>query len=268
MLANSIVIAGGIKGLGFEIGKHFLLNSELYLCIIDKELDQENEEFLKINFPGRFSLFNCDLAVITETEAVAAQINTRYHPVILVNNLGPRSNIGMMEETGMVFTQLLETIVTSNFLLSRAFLQNAKDKSIDRFRIVNIGSVLGDLVGPQSPGYHVAKGALQSLTRYFSIQGKSYVSDLSVILLQIGFIVQNHHRERYDAPNNLDFRNIISQYQGSSYVFSSEDVASSLFALSMSESASLINGNVINLDYGCKNKEQLDSLFSLQNYDD
>lgn len=262
MRPDSVVISGALQGLGFEIGKYFLMNSDLHLCLIDKEPVFENERFLELNYPSRYSLHLADLSNANQVSLVAERIISEINPVILINNLGPRYRKSLYEETADSFRLILDTVVVSNFLLSRAFLINAKKQNISKLRIINIGSVLADLVGPQSPSYHIAKGALQSLTRYFSIEGKQFIKDLSVILVQPGFFVQNRNRVHFDRGENSDFRKLVNHYQQSQYVFSDEDIASIIFGLSMQDASSLINGNVINLDYGCSNKEQLDSLLS------
>lgn len=263
MQPNSIVITGALKGLGFEIGKFFLTNSDLQLCLIDKHSDHESERFLEINYPNRYSIYYTDLSVASENNEVAEKIISEFNPIILINNLGPRTNTNLTEETADSFSLMLDTVLVSNFLLSRAFLINAKERNISKLRIVNVGSILADLVGPQSPSYHVAKGALQSLTRYFSIEGKKYISDLSVILIQPGFIVQERYRPRFDSEENSNFRRIIEHYNDSKYIFSDKDVASNIFHLSMHNASSLINGNTIDLDYSSGNREHLQYFFSL-----
>ena len=263
MRPNSVVIAGALQGLGFEIGKFFLTHSNLHLCIIDRHFNHENERFLEKNYPNRYSIYYADLSIANEVNDAANKIISEVDPIVLINNLGPRTKTNLTEETADTFRLMLDTILVSNFLLSRAFLINAKERDISKLRIVNVGSILADLVGPQSPSYHVAKGALQSLTRYFSIEGKKYISDLSVILVQPGFIVQERYRPRFDSIENSNFRRIIRHYHESKYVFSDEDVASNIFHLSMHDASSLINGNTIDLDYSSGNKEHLYNLFSL-----
>jgi NAD(P)-dependent dehydrogenase (short-subunit alcohol dehydrogenase family) len=262
MRPNSVVITGALQGLGFEVGKFFLMNSDLRLCLIDKHSVHESERFLELNYPNRYSIYYADLSVASETNDVAEKIISEVDPVVLINNLGPRTKVDLTEETADSFSLMLDTILVSNFLLSRAFLINAKERDISKLRIVNVGSVLADLVGPQSPSYHVAKGALQSLTRYFSIEGKTYISDLSVILIQPGFIVQERYRPRFESIENSNFRRIIQHYNESNYIFSDEDVASNIFHLSMHDASSLINGHTINLDYSSGNREHLHFLFS------
>jgi NAD(P)-dependent dehydrogenase (short-subunit alcohol dehydrogenase family) len=264
MKKRSVVISGGMQGIGFEIGKYFLINSNFHLCIIDKELHLENIEFLERHFPMRFSIFEADLSSQTLVISTAAKITEELMPEILINNIGPRNNAFFEDETGEMFSSVLNVVVLGSFLLSRSFLQSAKRQGLNKFRIVNIGSILGDYVGPQAPSYHVAKGALQSLTRYLSVEGKAYVPDLSVILLQIGFIVQNRHREKFDSDSNLNFKKTVQQYQGTSYIYSDEDVATNVFLLATGESASLLNGNTIDLDNGAQYKENLESLFLYQ----
>ena len=206
MRPNSVVISGALQGLGFEVGKHFLMNSDLHLCIIDKEHVYENERFLELNYPSRYSHYLADLSNENQTSLVAERIISELNPVILINNLGPRNRNTLHEETPESFSLILDTVVVSNFLLCRAFLINAKKRNISKLSIINIGSVLADFVGPQSPSYHIAKGALQSLTRYFSIEGKQFIKDLSVILVQPGFFVQNRNRAHFDRSENSEFR--------------------------------------------------------------
>jgi len=263
MQPNSVVITGALKGLGFEIGKYFLMNSDLHLCLIDKEYVYESKRFLELNYPKRYSLHIVDLSVVNQVDLVAERIISELNPIILINNLGPRNKNNLIEETTESFRLMLDTVVVSNFLLTRAFLINARKQDNTKLSIINVGSILADLVGPQSPSYHIAKGALQSLTRYFSIEGKKFVSDLCVILVQPGFFVQDRNRVRFEQIENSDYRRLIHHYQQSPYIFSDEDVASSIFHISMHSGSSMMNGNVIDLDYGCGNKEQLDSLFTL-----
>jgi hypothetical protein len=82
-------------------------------------------------------------------------------------------------------------------------------------------------------------------------------------LVQPGFFVQDRNRVNFEKIENSDYKRTIHHYQQSPYIFSDEDVASSIFHITMHGSSSMMNGNVIDLDYGCGNKEQLDSLFTL-----
>lgn len=260
MRPNSVVISGAIQGIGFEIGKYFLTHSKYHLCIIDNQEHVDNIEFLKIKFPNRFTIFSADLSSAIETETVAAKIINESLPMILVNNLGSRDKTSLGGETGISFSNTLNTIVVSNFLLSRSFLNNANLEKITKFRIVNIGSILADFVGPQSPSYHAAKGTLQSLNRYFSIEGKRLVPDFSVILLQLGFVLQNRYQPKFNSNDNSDFQSSVRHYLGSPHVISDEEIAAMVFQLSTGDATRLLNGNVIDLDNGSKNSEHLNLL--------
>jgi 3-oxoacyl-[acyl-carrier protein] reductase len=144
----------------------------------------------------------------------------------------------------------------SAFTYSRSFIKINSD--VDHPRIINISSVNADLVGIQSPAYHVAKAGLEMLTKYIAINGKKILPTLTVNAIQAAMIIQGRHLEIFNHKDNSAYRNIVQKYlQGS--VGEEIDVCKLVEFLSSKESK-FINGAIVKLDGGASHQEQLSLL--------
>ncbi|SMF52093.1 gluconate 5-dehydrogenase [Tistlia consotensis] len=87
---------------------------------------------------------------------------------VLVNNAGIQVRRPLVEMASEDWRRILETNLTSAFLVGR----EAAKRMIPRGRgkIVNIGSVIGELVRPTTGPYAAAKGGLKQLTRVMTAE--------------------------------------------------------------------------------------------------
>ncbi|MBV9197067.1 MAG: SDR family oxidoreductase [Solirubrobacterales bacterium] len=104
---------------------------------------------------------------VIEEEAVAAavaEIEADIAPIdILVNNAGMQLRMPLQDFAAEDFRQLLETNLTSAFLVGRAVGSRMLERGAGK--IINICSLQSELARPSIAPYSATKGALKMLTR-------------------------------------------------------------------------------------------------------
>ena len=104
---------------------------------------------------------------VIEEEAVAAavaEIEADIAPIdILVNNAGMQLRLPLQDFAAKDFRQLLETNLTSAFLVGRAVGSRMLERGAGK--IINICSLQSELARPSIAPYSATKGALKMLTR-------------------------------------------------------------------------------------------------------
>ena len=101
---------------------------------------------------------------VTDPEAVERGVRPRLGPVdILVNNAGIQHREPLLELAAADWQRVLDTNLTSAFLVSRAFARGMVERG--RGKIVNVASLQAELARPGIAAYAAAKGGLKMLTQ-------------------------------------------------------------------------------------------------------
>ncbi len=183
---------------------------------------------------------------ITETDApqniVSAAIAAMGGFDVLVNNAGiswPDSVEGEGEE---LWEKTMAINVTSMFRITRAAL--AELKKSDTGRIINLGSIMSDMGGPNLFVYGTSKHAVAGMTKSMAVDLGQY--GITVNYLQPGAVVT-----ALSAPyfEDEDFRNYWIEKAPVGRLGQPEDVAHAAVFLAQKESQ-FISGLGLNVDGG------------------
>jgi gluconate 5-dehydrogenase len=100
---------------------------------------------------------------VTDAEAVSAGVAAAGELDILVNNVGIQHRAPLLEFPDDAWRRLLDTNVTSAYLVGRAVARGMVERG--HGKIVNVGSVQSQLARPGIAAYAATKGALKMLTQ-------------------------------------------------------------------------------------------------------
>jgi NAD(P)-dependent dehydrogenase (short-subunit alcohol dehydrogenase family) len=172
---------------------------------------------------------------------------------ILVHNARSGTRRGLLDETHASWTETLAVTLNASFFGSQAAIEHWRTTNQKLGRIVLVGSVAGRLVTGESPAYHVAKSAVEHLTKYLAVAGGEY--GVRVNGVSPGFIVKDEHQPRFDQEDNEEYRLAAGRVHPMSSVGTANDVAEAVLFL-VSGKTTYVSGHMLNIDGGSSVQEQ------------
>lgn len=159
------LVTGSSRGIGralatglLEAGGTVILNGR------DTDALERTREELAAAFGEAVLTEAFDVTDSTAVTAAVARIEDRAGPIdILVNNTGAQRRAPFLDFTDEDFRGLLETNLTSAFLVGREVARRMVPRG--RGKIVNICSLQSEAVRPGIAPYSAAKGGLKMLTK-------------------------------------------------------------------------------------------------------
>jgi 3-oxoacyl-[acyl-carrier protein] reductase len=253
-----ILITGGGSGIGLGIAKYFA-SQGMHPIVIDVNNDLQKDFHLALeehDVKGTFIVSDTSNWE-SASEIFANLTELDLLPNILINNVSPRSAKNFLSEDYDSWIGTNKGTIDSSFNYSRCFIKANLESYAPR--VINISSVNAELVGSQSPSYHVAKAGLEMLTKYLAVEGKKLLPSLTVNAIQAGMIVQDRHRGKFYNSENSKYREVVQNYAVGG--IGQEKDFCKLIEFLISIDSSFINGAIIKLDGGASNQEQLSLLF-------
>ena len=165
------LVTGAASGIGLAIAEHLVAGgAKVLLC----DLPGEALERATAEIDGATAISG-DLADATAVAGVAREAG----PVeILVNNAGLQHVSPVEEFPPEQWDRLLAVMLTTPFLLTRAFLPAMYEAGWGR--VINIASVHGLVASPFKAAYVAAKHGLVGLTKTVALEAATRCPDVTV----------------------------------------------------------------------------------------
>lgn len=242
---KKLLITGGANGLGREIVYYFapLLKETIFIDV--KKNDGKSLEKKLIKNGCNVKFYSCDLSNLSYSQKLFDKIFIK-HPNInfLINNVRNKNNNSFKNENHNTWHKTLNIILNSSFLLIQKFINQKKNKNLRS--IINITSILVDLIDHKSPSYHVAKTGLSKLTEYYAVHAaKDY--NFRINNISPGHLVQKRHLKKFNHKNNINFKKKYLSSVPLNQHMTEDDVISTIEFL-FSKKSNFYNGETFHID--------------------
>jgi len=162
------IVTGASGGLGIEICKKLVANN-FKLIVIDLADKETIENLLsEVNDGIELILDKVDFSKTDELQSSLDSCLPDENLTVLVNNAGLSIGGGISDATLAEWELMIKVNLTAPFILSQAFINNAKKFNIQG-SIINISSMVG-IIGAKKPGYAASKAGLLGLTKSIAMQ--------------------------------------------------------------------------------------------------
>ena len=174
LTGKTALVTGGATGIG-RMATEGLAAAGARVIICSRKADACKavaNEVNSLGLPGSVEGFGGDVATEDGIAAIVAEVKTRTDKLhILMNNAGRTWGAPIGEHPYDAWEKLLSLNVTGMFHLTQSLLPMLKAAAApgDPARVVNVGSVMGDIPkGTATYSYAVSKGAVHHMTRVLS----------------------------------------------------------------------------------------------------
>jgi gluconate 5-dehydrogenase len=184
-----------------------------------------------------------DVSDAAAVEAGVARIEAEIGPIaILVNNAGVQHRAPLADFPHAEWDRLLRTNLTSVFYVGQAVAKRMIPRG--RGRIINIGSIQGELARPTIAPYTATKGAVKMLTKAMATEWARHG-------LQVNAIAPGYFKTELNVALHTDaaFTAWLESRTPSGRWGSVEELAGAAVFLA-SDAASFVNGHVLIVDGG------------------
>ena len=239
---KTAIVTGAASGIGASIA-HSLLGAGAQIVIVDLPGAKGLEAYAPHMDKKRAVIVEID---VTAAEAPDAVVNAALQAFggvdILVNNAGVALPGSIEETTDDLWRKVMSVNVEAVFRMTRAAVPHLKKSG--RGRIINLGSIMSDMGGPNLFVYGASKHAVAGMTKSLAVDLGAY--GVTANYLQPGAIVTP-----LSAPffEDADFRKYWEDKAPAGRLGTPEDCAAAALFLA-SEEAQFISGVGFNVDGG------------------
>jgi NAD(P)-dependent dehydrogenase (short-subunit alcohol dehydrogenase family) len=166
---KTAVVTGASKGLGKAIALA-LASAGAKIALVSRDIDQLNEAKRAVNsVGGEAAVFPTDVSQEEQVRNLERDVIAAFGGVhILINNAGINLRKDLVEFTLEEWRQVLDTNLTSVFLMCRSFVPHMKGRGYGR--IINLTSIMSHISLPGRSAYSASKTALLGLTRALALE--------------------------------------------------------------------------------------------------
>ena len=163
------VISGASKGLGKSTAEA-LAREGVKIALVSRNQDLLNEVAEGIRAEGgEAESFACDATDQDQVNAAAKAVVEKFGKVdILINNAGMNNRKHLTDFTLPEWREILDTNLTSAFLMSQAFVPHMKGRGYGR--IINMTSIMSHVAIAGRTGYCTTKFGLLGFTKALSME--------------------------------------------------------------------------------------------------
>jgi NAD(P)-dependent dehydrogenase (short-subunit alcohol dehydrogenase family) len=169
LTGRTAVITGASKGLGKAMASAFAAEGAA-VALLSRDAALLQEVVAEIHSAGGVAqAFPTDVTREEEVQRAADSILERFgHVHILVNNAGINRRKPIGELTVTDWREVMDTNVTSAFLMCRAFVPHLRAQRYGR--ILNVASTMAHVALPHRMVYCASKAALLGITRSLALE--------------------------------------------------------------------------------------------------
>ncbi len=163
------VITGASKGLGRAMALA-LGAAGASIALVSRDVEQLSEVKQEVESLGADALvFQTDVSDEEQIRKLEYDVTTAFKSVhILVNNAGINLRKQLVEFTLDEWRRVIDTNLTSVFLVCRSFVPHMKGRAYGR--IINMASTMSRVSLPGRSAYSASKAALLGLTRALALE--------------------------------------------------------------------------------------------------
>ncbi|MBW7858470.1 MAG: SDR family oxidoreductase [Leptonema sp. (in: Bacteria)] len=193
---QTALITGISSGIGFHLAvKLALSNMQVFGLYRDKQRLQKSFDQAQINQPKLLTAIQADITNDDQIDLALKDIAT---PDLLVNNAGYGLYGPFEELTDQQFKDQFETNFFSPLKLIRRYLPTMRQRKSGR--ILNVASILGQMVIPTGSGYCSSKWAIEAASEAIRYEVAPF--GIEVCIIEPGLI-------RTDFKSNMELTNQI-----------------------------------------------------------
>ncbi len=160
------LITGASKGLGKAMATA-LSQAGASIALVSRDESKLSE--VKAGIPGTSEVFVADVRQESDVERLEKDVTARMGKInILVNNAGINIRKNLVDFTLDEWQSVMDTNLTSVFLMCRAFVPHMKGGGYGR--ILNMTSIMSHVSLPQRTAYSASKTALLGLIRALALE--------------------------------------------------------------------------------------------------
>lgn len=251
MNKKTAIIFGGARGIGKNIVDKLVDDNYLVYIFDINKFDTKND------------MINFIIIDLLNLQEVLDQLEKLYYKHTNIDSIIYNARAGnkfdFLDETSENFDMALNIMVKTPLFITQKLAQlKEKNNQINMTSIVYISSIASDVIGSEPASYHIAKSAINNMTKYISKHCGKY--NIKSNAIAPGFIVQDEHLVKFNSEENTDFRILANSIHPLNEIGNSDDIAQMIIFL-CSEKSKFINGQIITIDGGLTIQDSWDLLY-------
>jgi gluconate 5-dehydrogenase len=243
LTGRTALVTGSSQGIGFALARG-LSQAGAAVVINGRDKAKLTRAAAELSATGaRVGTAAFDVTNAAATQAGIEQVEADFGPIdILVNNAGILKRAPLLELTEQQWKEVLDTDLTSAFLLARAVAPRMITRGAGK--VINICSLMSEVGRPTTGGYAAAKGGLKMLTRAMATEWAKH--NLQINGIGPGYMLTELTKPLADNPEFS--RWLLARTPAGRWGLPEELVGAAVFLAS--RASDFVNGQIIYVDGG------------------
>jgi NAD(P)-dependent dehydrogenase (short-subunit alcohol dehydrogenase family) len=168
LTGKTALITGASKGLGKAMA-FALSRAGAQIALVSRDPARLAEVQTEIASHGTSEIFVADVRQESQVELLEKEVSARFGKInILINNAGINIRKNLIDFTLEEWQSVMDTNLTSVFLMCRAFVPQMKGTGYGR--ILNLTSIMSHVSLPQRTAYSASKTAVLGIIRALALE--------------------------------------------------------------------------------------------------